>query len=77
MLAAKNGFNNVLDITSQYINIDILNNNNESALIIAAKNNKIYTVLHIIQNLNGITDYLIGYEQFDKTTAVFLYVKNI
>jgi ankyrin repeat protein len=77
MLAAKNGFNNVLDITSQYVDINLLNSNNESALILAAKNNKVYTVLHIINNLNGSTDYLTGYEKFDKMTAVFLYVKNI
>ena len=77
MLAAKNGFNNVLDITSQYIDINLLNSNNESALILAAKNNKVYTTLHIINNLNASVDYLTGYEQFDKMTAVFLYVKNI
>jgi hypothetical protein len=77
MLAAKNGFNNVLDITSQYIDINLLNSNNESAVILAAKNNKVYTVLHIINNLNASVDYLTGYEQFDKMTAVFLYVKNI
>ena len=70
---AKNGFNNVLDITSQYVDINLLNSNNKSALILGAKNNKVYTTLHIINNLNGSTDY----EKFDKITAVFLYVKNI
>jgi ankyrin repeat protein len=77
MLAAKNGHNDVLTITSTYVNINIVNSNKESALTLAAKNNEVYTVIHIIKNLNGSTDYLTGYEKFDKVTAAFLYVKNI
>jgi hypothetical protein len=77
MLAATYGFNDVLNITSTYVNINIVNSKNESALTLAAKNNKVYTVVYIIKTLNGTTDYLIGYEKFDKVTAAFLYVKNI